>query len=84
MRGDLNWIADNLDREAKYWKEHPDYFTPNRAVFATWPHKAAYDHIKTWLSEHAHQQRATHTDIVLRDMAAMIRKIALDMSEQEA
>ena len=83
---DLETIAYWLDKEAEHWRIHPDYFTPqwDSAHFAGKSYKEAHSEIKQWLAERVNQQRGTHTDIVLRDRAAQIRRHARTMQTQAA
>lgn len=69
-------IADRLDREAKHWQEHPDYWTPRRDFFQNTDLKTAYAEVKAYLADRVFFHRATHTDIVLRDLAAQLRRLA--------
>lgn len=69
-------IADRLDREAKHWQEHPDYWTPKRETWQNTTLKTARNRIKAYLDARVYFHRATHTDIVLRDLAAQLRRLA--------
>lgn len=83
---DLETIAFWLDKEAEHWRNHPDYFTPKRdsVHFTGKSHKEAHSEIQQWLAEHVNRQRGTHTDIVLRDRAAQIRRHAETIKAQAA
>lgn len=76
IEAELIRIADRLDREAKHWQDHPDYWTPRRDFFPNTVLKVAINEIKEYLDVRANFHRATHTDIVLRDLAAQLRRLA--------
>jgi len=68
-------IADRLDVEAKHWQEHPDYWTAKRSFYQHTSLKTAHTRLKAYLADRVDFHRATHTDIVLRDLAAQLRKL---------
>lgn len=79
---ELERVSKRLWVEAKHWQDHPDYFTLKRPFWEGRTYKEARVEFSAWLDERANQQRATHTDIVLRDAASRLHLLAEEMTDE--
>lgn len=68
--------------EAKHWQEHPDYLTVKIThVPAGQTFTEAQRALRLELAERCNHHRATHTDIVLREVAATLARLASQLEE---
>lgn len=69
-------LADRLDREAEHWRKYPDPIMPKRDAFPNLTRAEALEFIDRYVYSGPTRQRGTHTDIVMRSVAAELRQRA--------